>query len=457
MSEIKQQRQSAVERRRKTLIVGLGATGLSCARYLSSRGVPLAVTDSRDHPPGLDRLLEDLPDTALFLGGFSAAAFAAAERLIVSPGVALAEPMIQAAIAAGVPVLGDVELFCQVAAAPYVAITGSNGKSTVTTLLGEMAAAQGINVAVGGNIGRPVLDLLDAQAELYVLELSSFQLETTESLQPVAATVLNLSPDHLDRYPGLAGYAQAKGKVYRAAQARVFNRDDAAVMAMCGQGGKEKFFGVGEPEEGQYGLRRGAGEFYLARGEALLLPVSQLLIPGRHNQSNALAALALGEALELSLEGMLETLRRFRGLPHRTQFVRELRGVRWYNDSKGTNTGATIAALDGLAESAARNTLLLAGGEGKGADFSELAPAVARNVRCAILFGRDAGLIEQALAPHTRVLRAADLAQAVALADAEAESGERVLLSPACASFDMFRNYAHRGEMFMDLVMGLRE
>lgn len=456
MSGMNQQQQSTVERRRKTLVVGLGATGLSCARYLSSRGVPLAVTDSREHPPGLDELLEELPDTALFLGGFSAAAFAAAERLIVSPGVALSEPMIQAAIAAGVPVLGDVELFCQVAAAPYVAITGSNGKSTVTTLLGEMAAAQGINVAVGGNIGKPVLDLLDDRTELYVLELSSFQLETTESLRPVAATVLNLSPDHLDRYTSFAGYAEAKRKVYRNAQSQIFNLDDAGVMAMCEQDGRERFFTAGEPAAEQYGLRGSEGELWLARGSQLLLPVSQLLIPGRHNQANALAALALGEALELSMEGMLETLRHFRGLPHRTQFVRELRGVRWYNDSKGTNPGATIAALEGLADSDTPNTLLLAGGEGKGADFTELAAAVARTVRCAILFGRDADLIERALAPHTRILRAGDLAQAVALADGEAESGDRVLLSPACASFDMFRGYAHRGELFMDLVMGLK-
>lgn len=446
------------ERRRKTLIVGLGKTGLSCARFLSSRGVPLAVTDSRNHPPALERLREELPDAALFLGGFNADAFVAAERLIVSPGVSLREPLIQQALAQGVSVLGDIELFCQVVNAPYVAITGSNGKSTVTSLLGEMAAAQNIRVKVGGNIGEPALDLLEEGVELYVLELSSFQLETTRSLKPKAATVLNLVPDHLDRYPDYHSYVEAKRKIYAKAGTAVFNRDDAGVMGMQDENNKSLFFTLGEPQKNEFGLRAYQGESWLALGDQPLLPVSDLLIQGRHNQANALAALALGTALDFTMEGMLSTLKRYRGLPHRTQFVRERRGVRWYNDSKGTNPGACVAALQGLGSKGSDSRIvLIAGGEGKGADFTVLAPVVNETARCVILFGRDAHIIEQALDRAVPVLQTQDLSSAVTLAAEKALNGDSVLLSPACASFDMFRNYEQRGEMFIDLVRRLEE
>ena len=451
--EIKKEVHKLRERRRKTLIVGLGKTGLSCARYLSSRGVPLAVTDSRELPPALAQLREELPDAALFLGGFNAAAFNAAERLIVSPGVPLNEPLIQQAIAQGVSVLGDIELFCQVVNAPYVAITGSNGKSTVTSLLGEMATAQLGRVRVGGNLGQPALELLEEGVDLYVLELSSFQLETTSSLRPAAATVLNLVPDHLDRYADYQSYVEAKRKVYANAAIGVFNRDDAGVMAMHGGNEKSLFYSLGEPAENEFGVRTYQGESWLAWGETLLLPVSGLLLQGRHNQANALAALALGTALNLSMEGMLATLKQYRGMPHRTQFVRERRAVRWYNDSKGTNPGACIAALQGLYSGDNESRIvLIAGGEGKGADFTVLAPVVARTARCVILFGRDARIIEQALGAGVPVFQAKDLSAAVTLAAEQALPGDSVLLSPACASFDMFRNYEQRGERFMELV-----
>jgi len=444
------------ERRRKTMIVGLGETGLSCARYLSSRGVPLAVTDSREHPPALEKLREELPDAALFLGGFNADAFGAAERLIVSPGVSLNEPLIQQAMAQGVAVLGDIELFCQVANAPYVVITGSNGKSTVTSLLGEMAADQNLQIKVGGNLGQPALDLLAENVELYILELSSFQLETTHSLKPAAATVLNLVPDHLDRYADYQSYVDAKRKVYVGADIGVFNRDDAGVMAMQGECESALFFSLAEPKRDEFGLRTHQGHSWLAVGDRLLLPVSELLIQGRHNQANALAALALGTALNFSLEKMIGSLRRYRGMPHRTQFVRERRGVRWYNDSKGTNPGACIAALQGLYSAQDESRIvLIAGGEGKGADFSVLAPVVTQTTRCVILFGRDAHIIEQALDPGVPVLQAQDLASAVTLAGERALPGDSVLLSPACASFDMFRNYEQRGELFIDYVRRL--
>jgi UDP-N-acetylmuramoylalanine--D-glutamate ligase len=443
-------------RQGKTLIVGLGRTGLSCARYLAARGVPVAITDSREQPPGLKQLSRELPDTALFLGRFEPAAFAAAEQLVVSPGVSLEEPLIRTALARGVPVVGDIELFARVVNSPVAAITGSNGKSTVTTLLGEMAAAAGRRVQMGGNLGRPALDLLDENADLYLLELSSFQLETLYSLAPAVATVLNLSPDHLDRYDTAGAYAATKARIFLRAENRLFNRDDPLVMAMSGGPGREWFFTLGEPGEGEFGVRARNGEPWLAWGGEWLLSAERLLIPGRHNLSNALAALAMGAALELSMASMLDALCRFRGLPHRTQLVGEYHGVRWYNDSKGTNPGACMAALEGLhSDNGSARTVVIAGGDAKGADFTPLAPVLARTARAVVLLGRDAARIEQVLKQSVPRVYAADMDQAVTLAAEQARRGDRVLLSPACASFDMFRDYEQRGELFMDAVRRL--
>jgi len=436
----------------KTLVVGLGKTGLSCARYLAAQGVPVAITDSRERPPGLDELRSELPDIALFLGEFDAAVFEAAEQLVVSPGVSVDHPLIRAAVERGVPVIGDIELFALVAQAPVAAITGSNGKSTVTTLLGEMARRAGVRCGIGGNLGEPALNLLDEQVGLYVLELSSFQLETTYSLQPGVAVVLNLSPDHMDRYTDFAAYAATKARIYERAGVRVFNLDDPQVMAMRRVEGKELFFTLGEPAENTFGLRSDEDGEWLAFAEQKLLRSDELKIPGRHNIANALAALALGRALDLPLPAMLEALRNFRGLAHRTQFVTEHAQVRWYNDSKGTNVGACVAALSGLASGGDERTVLIAGGEAKGADFSELRPVVKKTARAVVLLGRDAALIEQALGGVVPVVHAADMAAAVARAAELALPGDRVLLSPACASFDMYRSYEHRGEVFMDAV-----
>ena len=364
----------------KTLVVGLGATGLSVARYLVRRGEQVAIADSRKTPPGLDTLNEELPDIAVFLGPFDDALFHSADRLVVSPGVPVATPQIDAARQRGVPVVGDIELFTQVANAPVVAITGSNGKSTVTTLLGEMAKASGLKVAVGGNLGTPALDLLDDDIELYVLELSSFQLETTYSMQAAVATVLNISPDHMDRYANVGAYIEAKARVFRGAGVGVFNADDPLVAAMSGAD-DAWFFTLGESQsEKMFGVCSLDGDEYLCRGEQPLLAVNELLIPGSHNRANALAALAMGTALGLDLSSMLDALRRFRGLPHRTEFVAEIDGVTWYNDSKGTNVGAAIAALQGLDRGDASRTVLIAGGDCKGADFAPLAPVLTRNV-----------------------------------------------------------------------------
>ncbi|MEW8506278.1 MAG: UDP-N-acetylmuramoyl-L-alanine--D-glutamate ligase [Candidatus Thiodiazotropha sp.] len=440
----------------KTLIVGLGATGLSCARYLAAQGIPLAVTDSREQPPGLDALRKDFPDMALFLGGFQAEVFQAASRLVVSPGVSLDEPLIQAARERDIEIVGDVELFARAVKAPVVAITGSNGKSTVTSLLGEMARMAGRKVAVGGNLGEPALDLLDDDIELYVLELSSFQLESTRSLTPQAAVVLNISADHMDRYRNLEAYAATKASLYAGCEVMVINRDDPRVAAMALPGANMVGFTLDAPTDGDFGLHEQDGIQWLSEGHTPLMPVSELRIPGHHNVANALAALALGSAVGLPQNDMLAALRSFSGLPHRTQWVSDKQGIRWYNDSKGTNVGATIAALTGLhPESGDSRSVLIAGGECKDADFSPLAPAVEKTARAVVVIGRDAAKLEAALAARVPLVHAQSLEEAVELAAGLARPGDRVLLSPACASFDMFRNFEARGEAFIQAVEAL--
>jgi UDP-N-acetylmuramoylalanine--D-glutamate ligase len=434
----------------RTLVVGLGETGLSVARYLLRQGVQVAIVDSRENPPGLERLRSELPaDIALFLGGFRSEAFARAEQVIVSPGVALDQPEIAAVMARGIPVIGDIELFAQTAVAPVIAVTGSNGKSTVVTLLGAMARRAGLDVRVGGNIGTPALDLLEEhEPDLYVLELSSFQLETVQSLRPCAAVVLNVSEDHLDRYRDLQEYAAAKQVIYHNADIQVVNRDDAVAAALADSDQPQVGFTRHSPDADDYGLVTHEGRLWLARGTSRLLPAAAIRMAGRHNLTNALAALALGEAASLPLEAMLDTLTEFQGLPHRMQFVAEHDGVRWYNDSKGTNVGATLAAIAGIDT----GLVLIAGGDGKGADFSPLATALQDCGRGAVLIGRDAPLLERVLDGVLPLARAADMREAVRLATAMALPGDTVLLSPACASTDMYRNYVERGEKFMQAV-----
>lgn len=439
-----------VDKTGRTLIIGLGKTGLSCARYLAARGVEVAVADSRAEPPGLAALREELPDVALFLGDYPEQAIARAELVVVSPGVPLSHPMLAAAAARGQDVIGDIELFARAAQAPVAAITGANGKSTVTTLLGQMAQAAGRDVRVGGNLGTPALELLqDREPDLYVLELSSFQLEGTRSLNAAAATVLNITPDHMDRYRSVADYSAAKQRIFRGDGVMVLNADDPAVLAMAVSGRRVTHFTLGVPEAGDYGVRMQDGTEWLVCGSETLLPVSELRIPGRHNIANALAALALGAALDLPLAAMLITLRAFAGLPHRMQWVAARDGVIWYNDSKGTNVGATLAAVSGMPG----QVVLIAGGDGKGADFTPLRAAVAQKARAVVLIGRDAPLIEAALANAAPILLARDMDEAVQRAAAVAQPGDAVLLSPACASFDMYDNYEHRGRIFTDAVL----
>lgn len=441
---------------RRVLVVGLGASGLSAARYLAARGAEVAVTDTRANPPGLAALRAELPQVPVAAGGFDAEAFARAETLVVSPGVSVQAPLIAEARARGAEVLGDIELFARENTAPVVAITGSNGKSTVTTLVARMAEASGLITGLGGNIGTPALELLEGEPkELQVLELSSFQLETTDSLRPVAAALLNLSADHLDRYAGLADYTAAKTRIYHGAETLVVNRDDPRVMATLeavDHGQAVITFGLGEPEDNGFGLREVDGESWLCRGRENLLPAAALKLAGRHNLANALAALALGHAAGLKLPAMLAALREFPGLPHRTQWVAERNGVTFVNDSKATNVGAALAAIEGLA---AQRLVLIAGGQGKGQDFTPLREAVARRCRAVLLIGEDAPKLAAALEGSVPLETLPDLAAAVRRAAELARPGDAVLLSPACASFDQFAGFAERGERFAAAVEDL--
>jgi UDP-N-acetylmuramoylalanine--D-glutamate ligase len=437
----------------RTLIVGLGATGMSCARFLSRRGIEVAVTDSRQQPPALADIQKELPQVALFVGGFAAEAFARAERIVVSPGVSLQEPLLIDAKQRGVEIIGDIELFARTVVAPVIAVTGSNGKSTVTTLLGAMARRAGKDVRVGGNLGTPALDLIgEHEPDLYVLELSSFQLETVQNLRCQAATVLNISPDHLDRYDSMQSYAQAKQRIYAGARIQVVNRDDPFASALARTGGACVGFGLGTPLDEDFGLREGEGGNWIVKGEESWMPVSEVRMRGRHNLANALAALALGDAAGLSRQAMLQALREFQGLPHRTQWAGEFRGVSWFNDSKATNIGAALAAIHGFDGP----LVLIAGGQGKGADFRQLAAGIDERVRAVVLLGEAAGEIQQALQGKVETQAAVNMTDAVSKAAELAQAGDTVLLSPACASFDMFNGYQHRGDVFMQAVKELK-
>ena len=440
------------QHRMKTLIVGLGKTGLSCARFLADRGMEVAVTDSRERPPGLKELRNTLPGAAVFVGGFSEEALRHADQVVISPGIAVDTPFLAKARVLGLPLLGDIELFAHAVHAPVVGITGANGKSTVTTLVGRMAERAGREVRVGGNLGTPALELVrEKEPQLYVLELSSFQLELTVSLHCVAATVLNISPDHMDRYAALADYAAAKARIFAHCDVAVVNRDDAVVRAMPQAGQRQASFGLQTPTGHNYGVVMHASERWLARGSERLLRISELRIRGDHNAANALAALALGEAAGLPMEAMLVALREFHGLPHRMEYIAAVNGVSWYDDSKGTNVGATLAAVSGLSGP----LVMIAGGDGKNQDFKPLADALPGRARAVVLLGKDAVAIEQAIAGRVPLRQVKDMDTAVQVAARLAQPGDVVLLSPACSSLDMFDNFEHRGRVFAAAVRRL--
>ena len=446
---------SLISTDKQRIIVGLGVTGLSVARYLAGRDLPFAVCDTRANPPGLDKLKRFAPMADLYLGELDAQLLSSADELIINPGIALSTPAIQAAIQAGVKVIGDIELFARAADAPVVAITGSNAKSTVTTLVGMMAEKAGRRVAVGGNIGTPALDLLDMKADLYVLELSSFQLETTDALNAEVATVLNVSEDHMDRYADLASYHLAKHRIFRGARQIVVNRDDALTRPLVADQLPCWSFGLDKPDFKGFGLIEQGGEKHLAFEFKTLMPVSELKMRGAHNQANALAALALGHAVGLPMAAMLEALREFAGLPHRCQWVGQHAGVDYYDDSKATNVGAALAAIEGFGGDLQGQQVLIAGGDGKGADFAPLVEPISRHCRAVVLLGRDADRLEQALGGRVPVRRVASIDEAVMAAAELARPGDAVLLSPACASLDMFANFEERGRLFAAAVRRL--
>lgn len=437
-----------------TAVVGIGATGLSVARFLAAKGQPFVMTDSRVDPPCLDQLALEFPEAPVELGALNEETLCAANSVVASPGLPLSHPALVAAVQQGIQVTGDIQLFADEAKAPVVAITGSNGKSTVTTLVGQMAEAAGLNVGVGGNLGTPALDLLAEDRDLYVVELSSFQLELVDNLGARVATVLNMSPDHMDRYSGILDYHRAKHRIFRGVEQVVINRDDALTHPLVPDSVKQWSFGLDAPDFHGFGVCDNEGTEFLCFESKPLLPVASLAIRGRHNLANTLAALALGHAVGLPMDTMLEVLKTFRGLSHRCESVAFIDGVSWINDSKATNVGATVAAISGLAGQEP-DIILIAGGQGKGQSFEALAGAAQGKVRLAILIGQDASEISKALAGACDVLYATSMESAVRVAAEMSRPDDKVLLSPACASFDMFTGFADRGERFAEAVRGL--
>ncbi len=432
---------------KKVLVLGLGDTGLSAANWVASEGGVVRAADTRAAPPRKKDFSGELHS-----GKFKASLLKDIDLVCISPGLSLEEEVIQAALAKGIPVVGDIELFAWAAAGKVLAVTGTNGKSTVTALTGHLLRSAGIDCEVAGNISPPALDALLKRKKspaVWVLELSSYQLETTWSLAPAAAAMLNLSEDHLDRYAGLAEYAGAKARIFAGDGVQVLNRCDAASMALSLPGRTQVTFGLDAPEMPE---DLGISEGWLVRGTERILAIAELPLAGAHNASNALAACALALQAGIPLAALEKGLRSFRGLPHRMERVALRGGVEWLDDSKGTNVGATVAALKGLS----KKSVLILGGEGKGQNFAPLVPAIREHAAHALLMGRDAALIEKAIAGSgVPMERVASMEKAVARAAQIAAPGDAVLLSPACASFDMFRDYKHRGEVFAKAVNAL--
>ncbi len=444
--------QNAVGARQTNLVFGLGTTGISVARYLKRKGIAARFVDTREEPPGLDELGEIDPDAEVVLGRTPPGTLKNVARIIVSPGIPDAEPLLVAARKAGVEIISDIELFVHDAAAPLVAVTGSNGKSTVTTLLSLMCDAAGINGLAGANLGEPALDLLvEDTPGFYILELSSFQLQRTATLPLKVAVLLNISPDHLDWHASEDEYRSAKYRIFKEAESAVVNRDDEEAPKHLAKHVARISFALDAPGEDQFGLVNEDGEAFLARGEQLLLSTSDIAMVGAHNQANALAALAAGELMGLGLSAMLQVLHEFPGLPHRMQYVARVNGADFINDSKATNVSAAVASI----ESVPGLVVLIAGGQGKGGDFDAFAKSVSSKLRSAILFGEDAAAIEGAFSGLAPTSRVADLHEAVTCAAEIAAAGDTVLLAPACASFDQYQNFEARGDDFRTAVMEL--
>lgn len=431
------------------LVVGLGLSGFSAARYLITKGYRCRVQDTRDIPPYFQALRNEFPSTDIVKKPLNAELIDWADVLVVSPGLSIAQPEITQAIDLGKSVIGDIELFAQaVTDKPVVAITGSNGKSTVTTLLGDMIVADGKLVGVGGNLGIPALDLLQTPADYYVLELSSYQLETTQSLQPIAATVLNLSEDHLDRYDSYADYIQAKLHIYQKAKTCISNQDDETTR----HNSNDILFGLKTNEKVDFGLIEKSSGTWLANKDECWVNVNDLKISGRHNWANCLAAMALASTLKISRQAIINAMVEFKGIPHRSEWIAEIDGVEWVNDTKATNVGAALASIEGRD----RPIILIAGGQSKNADMGVLFDAIKLKVKLVLLMGVDADRIEQAWLGAAPIERVENMANAVTLANQRALDGDCVLLAPACASFDMYPKFEARGEDFANHVRQLQ-
>lgn len=434
------------------MVFGMGQTGLSIARYLRRKNIDATYVDSRDEPPGLDELKKIAPDAHIVLGKLTRKLLKGIKRIIVSPGIPDSESLLVQARKAGIEIVSDIEIFVEDTQTDFVAITGSNGKSTVTTLVALMCKSAGKPALAGANLGEPALDLLEeGKADLFVLELSSFQLHRTQNLPAKVSVLLNISPDHLDWHSSEQEYRKAKYRIFSEALAVVFNREDPAAEGCAADGVPRISFGMDAPEDGQYGIVNENGIDFLARGDKLLLASTEMALIGVHNQANALAALATGELVGLDMSAMLQVLSEFPGLPHRMQFVACIGGVDYINDSKATNVDAAIASV----LSVAGQVVLIAGGQGKGGDFDHLAGSIYEKLRAAIVVGEDAELIASALADLVPVHRAATLSEAVLDASTLAHAGDTVLLAPACASFDQFENFMQRGQHFCDSVREL--
>ena len=445
-------KRKAARKRRKDLVFGLGATGLSVARYLRRKQQDACFVDSRETPPGLEELGEIQPAADIILGEAPKKVLRGIGRIIVSPGVADDEPLLEAARSKDIAIVSDIELFVAEAAAPLVGVTGSNGKSTVTTLLALMCQASGIRGLAGANLGVPALDLLvEDKPDYYILELSSFQLQRTQNLPLAVAVLLNISPDHLDWHGDEDEYRAAKYRIFGEAEACVFNREDEDARNRVPEAADSMSFGPDAPADGEYGILEDDGVPFLARGEQMLLRTDDVALVGAHNRSNALAALAAGQLMGLGLNDMLQVLHEFPGLPHRMQFVARKSGADFINDSKATNVGAAIASVNAVDD----YVVLVAGGQGKGGDFEHLAKSVHAKLRAAVLIGEDADALERAFAGLCPTHRATDMRDAVRAAAGLAEPGDTVLLAPACASFDQYENYQARGDDFRHAVAEL--
>lgn len=434
------------------LVYGLGSTGLSVARFMARHDNPARFLDSRETPPGMDELKDICADAETVVGKTPKRLLKKTSRIVVSPGISDSDEFLQSARDAGVDIVSDIDLFVQEAAAPIVAITGSNGKSTVTTLLSLMCQAAGVRGLAGGNLGVPALDLLaEDEPDFFLLELSSFQLQRTSHLPAKVAVLLNISPDHLDWHASEDEYRQAKYRIFDQAEAAVINRADEEVNERLPKGIHKVSFGLDEPEAGQYGLLADEGDWFLARGDQLLLSLADIAMVGVHNQANALAALAAGELIGLDLSSMLQVLNEFPGLPHRMQSAGRIAGVQYINDSKATNVGAAIASVESVDDP----VVLIAGGQGKGGDFDQLATATCGRLKAVVLIGEDAPLLTEAFKDLTPTECVADMQAAVMRAAELAVHGDIVLLAPACASFDQHENYQARGDAFCRAVEAL--